>query len=346
MINALFYEISYRADGLDMLRNLLSACVLPFGTPAFEFRSATILVEQSFSDFGDADLVLLLDGDVRQCVFFEAKVKTDQQARWRLDREWAAFTGCLNENSSPSNLFVQLYRKQRLIDHVRQPGQVLLSDGVAPRWSLGNNRIVRRATDLLRPYTEHARFVALLPAPREEIAQFFTRIRAWSSPRLPAWSMDAWGYITWKDVHELCKRASGHWRHSLSVFDYNAGQIYDDSHGRPGYRDAPEPLAPWSAEDLDAFLRGLSPQHRQLLWHIVDAGGVLSQADMMRRLPFLGNDHRQLRAFKASINRAARAAGHEPLLPEGIGAGPDRHHRISSALQGFRALILEVCAKV
>ncbi|OFV68089.1 MAG: hypothetical protein SCAL_000729 [Candidatus Syntrophoarchaeum caldarius] len=50
------------------------------------------MIEQSFSDFGDADAVILVNnqGD-KEAVFIEAKVKTSQKPYWSILEEFEDF---------------------------------------------------------------------------------------------------------------------------------------------------------------------------------------------------------------------------------------------------------------
>jgi len=72
MLNAVCEDIMHAGD-VQRLARLLSWCRFPFqpeGVPDFGgITAAHILVEQSFSDFGDLDLLLLLDhADRKQSV--------------------------------------------------------------------------------------------------------------------------------------------------------------------------------------------------------------------------------------------------------------------------------------
>ena len=96
-------------------------------------------------DFGDLDLLILLDGKPKQSVLLEAKVKTYQKRTWSISEEWTIFQEILRNTRSVSNLFVQLYRKMRLIRKVQCPGVPLQKDAIATRWSLGQNKIVKKS---------------------------------------------------------------------------------------------------------------------------------------------------------------------------------------------------------
>ena len=61
LINSLCYELRYSQDNLQLLNNFLSLVSFAYRTVNFQISEAKILIEQSFSDFGDADLVLLVN---------------------------------------------------------------------------------------------------------------------------------------------------------------------------------------------------------------------------------------------------------------------------------------------
>jgi len=123
-------------------------------------RDLTIFIEQSFSDFGDADALLLIDNDnVKQSLFIEAKVKTSQQKFWSIEDEFNSFNDEIRkfykrtkENKlSSSNLFTQLYRKLRFYNAMKADGIDLLKRGVNfPKCSskeikkIGKNKVVLR----------------------------------------------------------------------------------------------------------------------------------------------------------------------------------------------------------
>ena len=125
-------RIRYSQNNLGLLNGFLSLISFPYGNKVrFDINEAKVLIEQSFSDFGDADSLLLLDsGQNRQCVFAEAKVKTSQQGSWSIKREFDIFEDGIKRNEvSSSNLFVQLYYKVRLIKGLRD-GTLFKDEGM------------------------------------------------------------------------------------------------------------------------------------------------------------------------------------------------------------------------
>jgi len=125
IINTLFYEMSLSGDSLKILKDFLSYIKIP-PDHSFEVTNnskAEIIIEHSLSDFGDADAIILIEnGQKKQAVFIEAKVKTFQ-GRWNIEEQFVKFVSGLTENDPPkgftSNLFVQLFFKNKLMNELR-----------------------------------------------------------------------------------------------------------------------------------------------------------------------------------------------------------------------------------
>jgi len=104
MINALFYEIDNVQNNTQILSDLLNTVCFPNknipNNIHFQIKDATILIEQSFSDFGDSDVVLLIDNNgVKQTVFIEAKVKTYHRKQYDNDKVFQKFTNSIQNNN-------------------------------------------------------------------------------------------------------------------------------------------------------------------------------------------------------------------------------------------------------
>src|SRR5262245_53364476 len=174
MVNALCDDILHSTPPGAALTSLLSWCKFPFqpdGSPDFSaIAKATLLVEQGFSDYGDLDLLILLDhiDGRKQAVLLEAKVRTDNPSPKRIRGQWQAFFDFIGgDKKQRSTLFVQLYRKMRLIRQVGNLTAHLQGDAVAGRWSLGTNRVVQKAAGLLAEYRANPWYVALVPDSRD-----------------------------------------------------------------------------------------------------------------------------------------------------------------------------------
>jgi len=186
LINSLFYEIKYSQNNLTILNNFLSLISFPYQNQEVKFQisNVKILIEQSFSDFGDADVVLLLDNqNEKQVIFIEAKVKTSQKSHWSILNEFEAFKNGQKASKVPegfsSNLFVQLYLKVRLAKALQTGDMKQLEEGLPfpeclsktskrthkkllPR-KIGDNKVVLKAIDLIKDYCKYPLFIALVP---------------------------------------------------------------------------------------------------------------------------------------------------------------------------------------
>lgn len=234
LVNSLCYELKYSPDNLQLLNNLLSLVSFPYQTVNFQISEVKILIEQSFSDFGDADLVLLVNNfRSKQVIFIEAKVKTYQRACWNIFEEFKELKrGIEKEKVSSSNLFVQLYHKVRLVKTLQTGGIKQLQNGVQfPRCSsknhrkIGDNKVVLNAVNQLMGYHNEALFIALLPEDDSNLRNFYNSIlKDYDPGGFQEWAIRDWGYISWMRVEEFCRK--NNLKGTLKNFKWNEGQIY------------------------------------------------------------------------------------------------------------------------
>lgn len=232
MVNAVCEDI-IRSEDVNQLTKFLSWCSFPFqqqGRPDFSgITSARIIVEQSFSDFGDLDLLILLDhADRKQAVLIEAKVATE--TRRTVHDQWENFLSFLQGDSRhTSSLFVQLYRKMQLIKRVADMNQSFEPHPIWGRQSLGANRVVLKAAQLLAEYRSNPWYIALVPDDNGRVAEFFsTSLKSYipQSDQLPGWDVSRIGYLTWPSVHEHIQKEPDQWKRSLAAFKWNDHQVY------------------------------------------------------------------------------------------------------------------------
>ncbi|MGO9922053.1 MAG: hypothetical protein ACLQIB_46070, partial [Isosphaeraceae bacterium] len=253
MVNALCDDIRYAENPntpLGRLEEFLRWCHFPLAEPQPVFMGiarAKLLVEQSFSDFGDLDLLILLEYERKRkkAILVEAKVCTDTGSWKRIEDQWADFeTYLAGDPSKTSSLFVQMYRKLKLLDQVDDPHRTLAPDAVSRRWSLGNNRVVRQAATSLSEYREDPWYLAIIPDRCEVVDQFFRDcLRSFAPPitDLPAWDVSKWGFITWPELHEKTRNDRNEWQQLQANFVWNKHQIFpiqEPAVGRPAQ--APE----------------------------------------------------------------------------------------------------------
>jgi hypothetical protein len=229
-VNSLFYEIAYSSDASFLLSELMLRTTFPYTQRRPPVGDAKVLIEQSFSDFGAADAVILYAD--RPCsVFVEAKVKTWSVGDWSIDRKFSDFASELQSKGSSSNLFRQLYYKFRLVEALRR-GETTLEEGVSfPGWSskqlrkIGGNRVVRQAVKCLRRSMSEVFYLALVPDRADRVASFFHSLLIRGPvDGVDDWDMSMCGYLTWDQVEEFC--AENSLKHTLAVLAFNKGQVY------------------------------------------------------------------------------------------------------------------------
>ncbi|QDT78243.1 hypothetical protein Mal35_16750 [Gimesia maris] len=234
MINAVCDDLVNATEPIKAINALFMLCQFPFSTE-FDFDSivkVTVIVEQAFAKYGDLDLLLLLDysNGRKQSVLIEGKVHTDTDSPKTLGSRWCDFDEYLRGNKKDrSNLFVQIYRKQRLIRQLADVNARLLRDAVSDEWTLGGNQVVRRAANLLKEYRDDPWYVCLVPDSPDEAMQFFetTLVKFRPAPLLlPNWDVKRWGFITWSQIETLARRDPEVWKRTVLNFDWNSGQIY------------------------------------------------------------------------------------------------------------------------
>jgi len=233
VVGSLFYEMRERKTP-EFVAELLSLASFPYRDVAFDVRSAKVFIGQSFSDFGTADALLLVEnGGIKQAIFIEAKVKTDGKALWTVVKEFDAFRKGVEEvKVSSSNLFTQLYHKVRLVKALQAGGIKKLDSGVCfPQASskrkrrVGRNKVVRKATCQLLSYAGDALFVALVPEETEDLETFFQEtLKSFRPESFQEWDTRGWGYLTWRQVEDFCR--AHHLPETVKVFEFNEGQIY------------------------------------------------------------------------------------------------------------------------
>ena len=233
IVNALFYDIRYAANADALLLQLLEQAVFPLTGSSPPLGTVTVLIEQSFSQFGDADAVILVSSPHgNAAVFVEAKVKHAQSSDWCLSNEFAKFEGGLRGKVNSSNLFTQLYHKQRMVSCLKRHGIGELQQGIEfPSWStrpirkIGNNHVVLSAVEYIRQHSENVFFLMLIPEKEERAASFFTdTLQSAGLSTAPAWDPSSYGYLTWATVQEFCKEQK--LATALDAFHYNEGQIF------------------------------------------------------------------------------------------------------------------------
>jgi hypothetical protein len=239
LINALLYEIVYtrnEKDAAGLISKLIRMAVWPTADGAGPrigenepLTVSTILMEHSFSELGTADCVCLLQtGNRRFAVFLEGKCGIHFFVRQEWNKFAAAVRTGVPYRGLTSNVFCQLYFKQRLAASLANAADNVLEglvfDAALSRRGrargLGNNPVVYRAVDLLQEHLQDgAYFLMLLPEVwNNDLANWWRQNVA--ANELPAgWDVSRWGVITIQQVLEFCNEA--HLNRTLEVFTHN-----------------------------------------------------------------------------------------------------------------------------
>jgi hypothetical protein len=344
MINSLFYEMKFSQKNLQLLNDFLSLVSFPDPSVNFKISDAKILIEQSFSDFGDADAVLLLNNEEnKQVSFIEAKVKTSQ-GKWSIYDEFEKFKRGVPKSEPPkgfsSNLFVQLYFKNRLIETLKSGVITQLQEGLQfpvcllkkdrkthgrsiPR-KIGNNKVVLNAVEQLKEYCKDALFISLVPEDVSNLRNFYQdTLKNYRPKGFQGWDIRNWGYVSWAQVEEFCKKYS--LKGTLRIFEFNEGQIYNIS------TSAEKNICfqKWSKEKAFELMNKLNERQIRLMEILVEGGGKEKHGIIMKKLGHLGGKGSlsSLQKIKVWINRKSICG---KILPDGYGPGENRIHKIES----------------
>ncbi len=246
ILNSLLYEILYANDSDKLLSRLIEKAAFPLTDNKPSSGAATVLVDQSLSDFGEADAIILISSNAANCaIFVEAKVLS-QSRDWKLSDQLSKFKADLKSIADSSNIdtqkkykkrlasnmFTQLYHKQRLVSALKDNDTDALHQGIKfPSWStkpqrkIGKNPVVLRAVDHIQQYTDNVFYLALVPDNDQRVATFFDdTLRNVQLPCVSEWDTSYYGYLTWATVKSFCEQ--NQLAATLDVFAYNDRQIF------------------------------------------------------------------------------------------------------------------------
>lgn len=189
----------------------------------------TLLNEQSFSDFGDSDLVIIAENkqqSTKTVAFVEGKVKTSQ-GNFSLNQNFEKLKNKEKFEGFSSNIFVQLYYKHLLVEVLKTDKidtKALNIDDIFKKKergsnnklerSKGNNPIVLKAMDLIKCAYNYY-FIAIMPDTtgfHEKLSQLHF---------IPREKVNSFKCVKWEDIEkEFIDSVVS------SNFNYNKGQIY------------------------------------------------------------------------------------------------------------------------
>lgn len=216
IINSLIFSIG---ENKKLMNNFIKLINIPELKQAEDY---TLLLEQSFSRFGDADLVIILHykkPEQNKVLFIEGKVKTYQKKSWSLQVQFDKFNKKDKYNGYSSNLFFQLSLKKLLMEYSVNYKRIEDVEEIGieePRFGdfrkIGNNKIVYKAFELLK--NSKAFYVGLIPSSKQEIKDFKLEN-----------NNTGLHFIAWETVYEFCKKKEK-LKKVKKIFKYNKGQIY------------------------------------------------------------------------------------------------------------------------
>ena len=189
IINALLYDILNSSTPTTLISDLLNLTIFINKKEEVEFNisECKVLIEQSFSDFGDSDVLLLVENcGKKQAIFLEAKVKT-YSGKWDIVKEFTKFKDLKGKDRNgnkiipTSNLFTQLYFKNRLWYELKNNNGIKLDEGIKfinttkSRRKIGKNKIVLKAVDYLMEYIYESFYLGIIPNTQNEIDIFIKK---------------------------------------------------------------------------------------------------------------------------------------------------------------------------
>lgn len=223
IINSLIFSIG---ESPELMTEFIRKIKLPKSFELGNPENYTILLEQSFSRFGDADLIIIIHykkPEDKKVLFIEGKVKTSQGS-WKIQTQFDKYVDeeqyetKEKYNGYSSNLFFQLYLKKLLIDYSAVYKNVKDEKGIEePKFGdfrkIGKNKVVLDAFELLKCKKENTYYVGLIPTLVEDIKKFNSEELDYTI-----------SYLSWETVEQFCRE--NELEKVIEIFEYNKGQIY------------------------------------------------------------------------------------------------------------------------
>jgi hypothetical protein len=199
------------------------------------------IIEQSFSDFGDSDLIIIVENkqkNQKKVVFIECKIKTCQ-GNFDIFLEFNKISNAIKNSKKftgiSSNLFVQLYYKYLLI---KTDGKSINDLSVNPIFKktnnkdrhLGNNKIVTNAfqnkimtnaNNNFKKNLDNYYFVAITTATKYQMDDKEFKVKMNELNLIQSKNV----YLCyWGDIEDFFRKIQA--TKVIEVFNYNNGQIY------------------------------------------------------------------------------------------------------------------------
>ncbi len=220
IINSLVFSIGEDKELMDEFISLINI-------PEIEklkdtAKDYTILLEQSFSRFGDADLVIIIHykkPENNKVLFIEGKVKTSS-GNWNIQYQFDKYDDEEQYKKKEkysgysSNLFFQLYLKQLLFNNftISEFEKGVIEPKFDDIRKIGENKVVLKAIKKIKK-CKVAYYIGLIPTKQVDIDKFESKI-----------DFDM-HFLSWEKVYEFCKNEQK-LKKVVKIFKYNKGQIY------------------------------------------------------------------------------------------------------------------------
>ncbi len=235
---SLFHEIKYHPQGLRILGDILSEIKFKSDV-SFKPIEIEIMMEQSFSDFGDADVVLLIKGKngSNQVVFIEAKVQASVKTK-----SFKMPSVKYNKKNVPS-LYRQLFLKYLMVKELKRNMSVeeirtiesnnvpdALKKMVGETRKIGKNPVVHLAVQnickCLYPIKGKGQVFYVALVPKEYIAretEFWHKLKNVNEKGYKFDSLDKVGIIQWGTLYKICHDEG--LDTTKRIFELNGNQI-------------------------------------------------------------------------------------------------------------------------
>ena len=225
IINSLIFSIG---EDMELMGKFISMISLPEKLVLGNPLDYTILLEQSFSRFGDSDLVIIIhyeESKEDKVLFIEGKVKTFQRKHWSLINEFGKYSEkeqyIVKHKYSgySSNLFFQLHLKKLMFDNCNSTefGSGIAELKFGDIRKIGDNKVVKKALELILKCKE-AYYIGIIPASNDEIKDLISN-KEYQGENLKL------HFLSWKSVHNFCKEEQK-LKKVVDIFSFKEGQIY------------------------------------------------------------------------------------------------------------------------
>jgi hypothetical protein len=167
-------------------------------------------------------------------VFWEGKRGKDYQVKRAWDTFINAFWNQKGFKGLTSNLFCQLYFKQRLAGALTAGSKEDIDAGLtfespfalsSGHRKIGENRVVLRSVDVLKKYLGEVYYLMMIPELwTTDLANWWKTEVAASSPIPMQLDLSRWGVITIPEIVKFCNE--NNLKRTLNVVMHNKGQLY------------------------------------------------------------------------------------------------------------------------